>query len=195
MAEEQNDVQEEEAAAPAAAGKSPLVLIVGAAVAALAIGAGAAYVAIKPDAERLAELEAQAAAGGDPAVASDGEASQAAEPSSVPGGDVAAGEEGFADRVLALEPFVVNVTGHDYARYLKVKIELEAESPTVRAELEERLPQVRDGVIVLLSSRRLADVTDFEGKVLLKETIAERINGMLETGSVRQVMFTEFVVQ
>ena len=109
--------------------------------------------------------------------------------------DVAAGGDGFADRVLALDPFVVNITGHDYARYLKVKVELEAESPTVRDELEQRLPQVRDGVIVLLSSRRLADVTDFEGKVLLKEAILERVNGMLESGNVRQVMFTEFVVQ
>ena len=102
---------------------------------------------------------------------------------------------GSGDRVLALDPFVVNITGHDYARYLKVKVELEAESPTVRDELEQRLPQVRDGVIVLLSSRRLADVTDFEGKVLLKEAILERVNGMLESGNVRQVMFTEFVVQ
>lgn len=185
--EEKAEGQEEESG-----GGLPIVPIAGAAVAALLIGGGGAYVAISPDAERLAELEAQVAAMEAEGVEG-GEASTG--PAMAEGTDVAAGGEGFVDRVLALEPFVVNITGHDYARYLKVKIEIEAESPTVRDELEQRLPQVRDGIIVLLSSRRLADVTDFEGKVLLKEAIAERVTGMLETGEVRQVMFTEFVVQ
>lgn len=191
MAEEENEAQTEEAAEGGS--KLPIVPIAGAAVAALLIGAGGAYVAIKPDAERMAELEAQA----EETTEGGGEASDAGTETAAADGasDVAAGGEGFTDRVLALDPFVVNITGHDYARYLKVKIEIEAESPAVRDELEQRLPQVRDGVIVLLSSRRLSDVTDFEGKVLLKEAIVERVNGMLETGAVRQVMFTEFVVQ
>lgn len=191
MAEEETTESTEEEAAAEGGGKSSLIMMIGAAVAALGVGAGAAYVAIKPDADRLAELEAQVAAEGETEAGDAATMEEGAEAT----GDVAAGGEAFAERVLALDPFVVNITGHDYARYLKVKIELEAESPTVRTELEERLPQVRDGVIVLLSSRRLSDVTDFEGKVLLKEAIAERINGMLESGAVRQVMFTEFVVQ
>jgi len=194
MADEETQAEATETAE--SGGRSPVLLIAGAAVAALLIGAGGAYVAIKPDAERLAELEAQVDQGDGTADASEStSASGDAGESSAPERDVAAGEGGFAERVLTLEPFVVNITGHDYARYLKVKIELEAESPLVRDELEQRLPQVRDGVIVLLSSRRLSDVTDFEGKVLLKEAILERVNGMLETGDVRQVMFTEFVVQ
>jgi flagellar FliL protein len=57
------------------------------------------------------------------------------------------------------------------------------------------LPQVRDALIVLLSSRQLSDVTDFEGKALLKEDMLERVNDLLATGNVRSVLFTDFVVQ
>jgi flagellar basal body-associated protein FliL len=98
-------------------------------------------------------------------------------------------------RMLALDPFIVNLGSEDAARYLKVKVELEAESPALRGELEARLPQVRDGVISVLSARDVADVTSFEGKALLKHDIQDRLNGLLQGGRVRSVLFTEFVVQ
>jgi flagellar FliL protein len=183
MAEDQEkdeEVTEENASGP------PWLLLGGAVLLALALGAGVTWFLVKPDAERLAALEAQAAGSGNGEAGTQAEAEEPdapREPSDLP------------ERLLPLDPFVVNVSGHDYARYLKVKIELEADSPATRATLEERLPQVRDGVIVLLSSKRLADITDFEGKALLKEDILHRVNGILEDGRVDQVLFTEFVVQ
>ena len=62
-------------------------------------------------------------------------------------------------------------------------------------EIEARVAQVRDTTILLLSSKRLSDITDFEGKALLKDDLRERVNALLDQGQVRSVMFTEFVVQ
>ena len=62
-------------------------------------------------------------------------------------------------------------------------------------ELGVRLPQVRDATILLLSSKRLADISDYEGKTLLKDDLRARINATLETGKIEAVLFTEFVVQ
>lgn len=170
--EEKEDNQEE----ATGGGGIPWLLIVGAAVLSLAAGAGGAYFLLGgPSAsEEAADLEAQAAA--------------AAELREAEG-------EGFKERLYSLEPFVVNVTGDGYSRYLKVKIELEAENPDVKTELDARLSQVRDAVIVLLSSKKLSDITDFEGKALLKQDIYERVNDILETGQLKSVLFTEFVVQ
>ena len=103
--------------------------------------------------------------------------------------------EGFKERLYSLDPFVVNVTGDGYSRFLKVKIELEADSPDLKTELDARLSQVRDALIVILSSKKLVDITDFEGKSLLKEDVLERVNDVLVTGSVKSVLFREFVVQ
>jgi len=103
--------------------------------------------------------------------------------------------DSYKERLYALEPLVVNVTGDGYNRFLKLRVELEAGDVALKQEIEARLPQVRDAMIVLLSSKQLSDITDFEGKALLKEDILERVNDLLETGDVKSVLFTEFVVQ
>ncbi len=113
----------------------------------------------------------------------------------IPASDALESADAVRERMLALDPFVVNLFDDDGTRYLKVRVELEAESAALRSELEARLAQVRDGVISVLSARDVADVTSFEGKTLLKQDIQDRVNGLLHGEPVRSVLFTEFVVQ
>ena len=161
-------------------GKGGIVLIVAAALVSLGIGAGGAFffagsqAAAPPAMPVVSEAEAAAAA----AAASQKQAS-----------------ESYKERLYSLEPLVVNVTGDGYNRFLKLRVEFEASDVQLKSEIEARLPQVRDALIVLLSSKQLSDITDFEGKALLKEDILERVNDLLETGDVKSVLFTEFVVQ
>lgn len=103
--------------------------------------------------------------------------------------------EEFRQRLFQLEPFVVNVSDEGYQRYLKIKMDLELEGAEARDEVEARTPQVRDTIIVLLTSKRLADITNFEGKALLKGELVDRVNAVLQQGRVRSVLFTEFVIQ
>ena len=112
-------------------------------------------------------------------------------------GAVPAGEtpEDFQARLLSLEPVVANVAGTGLGRFLKVKVEVETDSVATRDELNLRMPQVKDALITLMSSKRIADVSDFEGKVLLKEDLRDRLNELLSQGSVKSVLLTEFVVQ
>ena len=101
----------------------------------------------------------------------------------------------FSERVLGLDPFVVNVGDDGYPRYLKLTLAFEVDTPETLADLEQRVPQIRDMTILLLSSKRLTELADFEGKALLKEDLRERVGSLVEGGSVESVMFTEFVVQ
>ena len=101
----------------------------------------------------------------------------------------------FGERVLQLDPFVVNVGEEGYPRYLKLNLAFEVDSPESLAELEQRVPQVRDMTILLLSSKRLTELSDFEGKAVLKEDLRDRVGALVPGGSVESVMFTEFVVQ
>lgn len=103
--------------------------------------------------------------------------------------------QALRERVLPLDPFVVNLSGDDVSRYLKVRVELEAEDPEARAELEARLPQVRDGILTVLATQDVAQATTLEGRTLLKRDLEARLNGLLRAGRVRSVLFTEFVVQ
>ncbi len=101
----------------------------------------------------------------------------------------------FQERLVSLEPFVVNIAGEAYPRYLKLKIELEADSSTTKQELDARRAQIRDTTILLLASKRLPEVNEFEGRSLLKDDLKSRISSLLTEGQVTSVMFTEFVVQ
>lgn len=160
---------EEQEAKPAGGGK-PLVWMALVGVVALLAGAGGTYFAV----------------GGEDRGSEGAEASEAqAEPAPVP----------FSERVVPLEPFVVNVTGDEYPRFLKVTVKLEVEEPSQKQIVEDRMAQIRDSLIVLITSKRLSDVSDFEGKALLKQEILDRVNGLFDEPFVKSVLFTEFVVQ
>ncbi len=157
-------------------GRSNLLVLILAVVISMGAGGGAVYFLLGPARAGTAE-ESAAEEEGAPAEAGAAEAAD------------------LAARTYSLEPFVVNVQGEAYPRYLKVTIDLQADSPETVAEIESHLSQIRDAVIVLLSSRRLEDITDFEGKAVLKEDLLDRLNALLEKGRIEAVLFSEFVVQ
>ena len=127
----------------------------------------------------------------------------APKPAPAPAAEAAAGEpvveettaEDFQARLIAFEPIVVNIAGSGAGRFLKVTVNVVTDSVEAHEELGMRKPQVKHAMITLMSSKRVVDVADFEGKVLLKEDLRDRIDGILTKGSVESVLLTEFVVQ
>ncbi|MEM7409185.1 MAG: flagellar basal body-associated FliL family protein [Myxococcota bacterium] len=163
--------EEAEETTPEVTAKPPIMLAFIVGLVGAAIGGGGAFVAIS-------QMPPPQAAPVEEAVEED------AEP-----------EASFADRVHALDPFVVNVSGEGYPRYVKLSLAFEMDSPASKEELEAHIAKVRDLTILLISSKRLADIEDFEGKALLKDDLRERVNAVISKGNVESVLFTEFVVQ
>lgn len=94
-----------------------------------------------------------------------------------------------------LDPFIVNLADTPEVRYLKITIKLEVDNETVSTDLSARVPQVRDAVLVLLSSKDVNAVRTTQGKFQLRDEITQRINGLLPKPGVRSAYFTDFVVQ
>lgn len=95
-----------------------------------------------------------------------------------------------------LEPFVVNLIDDGRGpRYLKTEMKFELESEEVRPEVEGRLSQIRDEILMLLTAKRVTDVESPDGKRILKDEIFTRVNKVLVTGRIKRVYFTEFVIQ
>lgn len=94
-----------------------------------------------------------------------------------------------------LDPFIVNLADTPDVRYLKITIKLEVENEAVSTDLSARVPQVRDAVLVLLSSKDVNAVRTTQGKFQLRDEITQRINGLLPKPGVRSAYFTDFVVQ
>ena len=94
-----------------------------------------------------------------------------------------------------LEMFIVNLAGTSGERYLKVRMELELKESQLAEELGKRKPQIRDTILLLLSSKSFEDVATFRGKTRIRNEITTRLNTFLAPGSIKKVYFTEFVVQ
>jgi flagellar FliL protein len=94
-----------------------------------------------------------------------------------------------------MKTFIANLAGGRGRRYLKVTMAMELSSQETENEMKQKLPQLRDEVLTILSSKAFEDIKDADGKVKLRKEIAEKANRVIRTGKVRKVYFTEFVVQ
>ena len=97
--------------------------------------------------------------------------------------------------LFKLDTFIVNLADADRNRYLRVTMELELPDSANTGMLEDRLPQVRDSILMILPSKRFADITSMEGKTTLRDEIIARLNDLFAGDIVSNIFFTEFVVQ
>jgi flagellar FliL protein len=106
----------------------------------------------------------------------------------------AAGKQA-AGVMFDLDPFIVNLADAPDIRYLKMTIKLEVENEAVSTNLSSRIPQLRDTILVLLSSKDSGTIRTPQGKFQLRDEITQRVNGLLPKPGVKTAYFTDFVVQ
>jgi flagellar FliL protein len=120
------------------------------------------------------------------------------------GGDHAAEEEHAAvehtDPVFVkLETFTLNLNPEEGDRYLQVDITLNAGAQSDADTLDKYMPQVRNRVLLILTSKLPSEISDIEGKQALSEEITQQINEPYSEGSepltVTEAFFTSFVIQ
>ncbi|HIJ55055.1 MAG TPA: flagellar basal body protein FliL [Deltaproteobacteria bacterium] len=109
--------------------------------------------------------------------------------------DAEAVKEVEVGAMFEMDPFVVNLDEAGGKRYLKSKIEIEFVGEDVRKELTNRLPQLRDTILLHLSSKTLDEIRSVDGKIELKDALIKRINQVLKQGKIRNLYFTQFVIQ
>jgi len=97
--------------------------------------------------------------------------------------------------IVDLEPFVVNLADIVESRFARVVIKLEMAKPAFSKDVTARMPEIRDSVLMLLSSKSYAKVRTVEGKMELRDQIVDRVNTILKEGKVVGAYFTEFIVQ
>ena len=74
---------------------------------------------------------------------------------------------------------------------------MEVEIPTeqLAEEITRRKAQLRDTILLLLTSKNFEDVNRLEGKFQLRNELIFGINQVLQSGKIQTLYFTEFVVQ
>ena len=164
--------KEEEKAEGSGGSKKKLFIIIGAVVLILLIGGGvAAYFMLK----KQPQVEAK-----DPGL-------------EVPVPELNKSAE--IGPMVDIEEFIVNIISEDATHYVKASLTLELTNEEVKEEVTKRMPQIRDAILLLLGNKTYEELQDLQGKRQLKAELLSKLNSFLQTGKVKSIYFTNFVVQ
>jgi flagellar FliL protein len=99
--------------------------------------------------------------------------------------------------VFPLESFIVNLADREGIgkRYLKITLALEVCDAEEKRMVARYTAELRDTILLLLSSQSFSEISTMEGKLELKQALLSRINHALGERIVQRLYFTEFVVQ
>jgi len=154
--------------------KKMIVIIVAALVLLLAMGGGAAFYLMK---KKQAEEE---------------------EKKKDPGLEVPVPELNPAATIgpmVDISEFIVNIISDEANHYVKASLTIELTNEPVKEELTQRMPQIRDSILLLVGNKTYEELQDLQGKKQLKAELTSKINSILQTGKVKAIYFTDFVVQ
>lgn len=123
--------------------------------------------------------------------------------------------------MIEIKEFVVNIVSESERHYVKAAITIELiDNPApvaggssggggghgegkkggtgndlAKEEAAQRMPQIRDSILLLIGNKTYEELQDLQGKKQLKAELASKINSILHNGKVKEIYFTDFVVQ
>lgn len=115
--------------------------------------------------------------------------------------DQEASDEVTIGTLYRLDTLIVNLADHGGKRYLRVTMELELkpkediDAAEVVEEIEMRMAQLRDAILMILPTKQYADISTTPGKIAVRDEIMAELNKYLVKGQIAKIYFTEFVVQ
>lgn len=102
---------------------------------------------------------------------------------------------GNAPMIYTMDKFVVNLSGMP-KRTIRVQVNLDMISPLAFQEIMdfENRAKARDKIVRILNEKTFDDLETIQGKLFLKDKIVAEVNQILSRGLVKDVYFTDFVM-
>ncbi len=113
--------------------------------------------------------------------------------------------------IYSLEPIVVELAGRylevmknengeiprigTRKKYLKLAVDLELKREAKAEVLEKQLTQINKAISEIASTKNAKEISPAEGKAVLCNEIADKLNDVLKNNLVEKVFFREFIIQ
>ncbi|MFZ3049081.1 MAG: flagellar basal body-associated FliL family protein, partial [Desulfatirhabdiaceae bacterium] len=104
-------------------------------------------------------------------------------------------EQPLIGPIFPLDNFIVNLSDQGGKRYLRITMALELSDVKIADVLTQRLPQVRDAILMILPAKKVDEMQSVEGKNALRTELMAKLNEMTGGGTIKTIYFTEFVIQ
>ncbi len=110
-------------------------------------------------------------------------------------GDKKANAASDEAKMVPLESFIINLNGSEGYKFMKITMSLEVDSTATQEEILKRQAQVRDTIVVLLTSKSYSEVAGENGQQKLKDELIDTVNSFLVKGKIKKILFTDFLFQ
>ena len=111
--------------------------------------------------------------------------------------------------MIEIKEFIVNIISESDRHYVKAALTIEfindstvvdkksgaTSNDLAREEAAQRMPQLRDSILLLIGNKTFEELQDLQGKKQLKAELASKIDSILQRGKVKEIYLTDFVVQ
>jgi len=97
--------------------------------------------------------------------------------------------------IYTIDNIIVNPAGSGGERFVKTSVALELGEAKLDQELSKRDVQLRDILIGIFSSKTIEELTNSAKREDLREEVKQRINSLLVGGKIKNVYFTDLVIQ
>ncbi|MHB8231576.1 MAG: flagellar basal body-associated FliL family protein [bacterium] len=97
--------------------------------------------------------------------------------------------------MINLKPFLTNLADKDKTSYIKVSISIELKQGSNPGTFKQLTPQIRNSIIMIMSSKTSREINTPQGILSLRHQIARSLNRILGDGTVTAVYFNNYLVQ
>lgn len=104
-------------------------------------------------------------------------------------------DKGEVGKFYVIEDVIVNPAGTLGQRFVNITLGLECEKAALLKELGQRDVQIRDAIIGILVTKRIDQLDDLEDKKQLKKEILKKLNSIVTKGKIKNVYFSNFILQ
>ena len=96
--------------------------------------------------------------------------------------------------IIALEPFLINVSGNT-SRYVKISIAVEVNEEKMVEHTKKITPVVRDTMLTVLGSKAPETFLDVQGRVAMKKELQDAVSRLYKRGELKGVYITDIIMQ
>lgn len=93
------------------------------------------------------------------------------------------------------EPILINLSSQNTRAYLKAAITLELSNTKLIDEITQKIPILKSEILNTIYGRTVEEILTEKGKTRVKNELIERLNQLLVDGAIKNIFFTEFIVQ
>lgn len=98
--------------------------------------------------------------------------------------------------LFSFEPFFIPLSGSGKEKdFLKFKISAELDSPELKREMNFKLPTLRNSITEMVMGKSKDYFKGPEGKEKIKKEMLKMLNFRLKSGKIKEIYFSQFMIQ